>query len=265
MTIVDQAEVRETIAPWAHECVGYERAGHKGLYLAALAYQEAYRDGLSQDDIAREVAKAGFRVHQTSVSRRLRAIEGLSVTLEPSSEDLELFAERYGGVNNPLTSSKTNEWYTPVQYIDSARAVMGGIDLDPASCEQANETVQAKDIYTLTDSGLDHDWHGRVWMNPPWGNDGPDFGRHLIGQHRAGNVTEAVALFNAHATDTDWFQPYFEHVMCFTDHRIDYDSPEEKTTTSTHGSVFVYLGDKQKKFGAEFLKWGAVMARWPDV
>ena len=36
------------------------------------------------------------------------------------------------------------ERYTPAEYIEKARLVLGDIDLDPASSEQAQKTVEAK-------------------------------------------------------------------------------------------------------------------------
>jgi hypothetical protein len=38
-----------------------------------------------------------------------------------------------------LNLSASAEWFTPPQYIQAVREVLGRIDLDPASCEAAKE------------------------------------------------------------------------------------------------------------------------------
>lgn len=67
------------------------------------------------------------------------------------------------------TSSESNEWYTPPEYIELARNTLGTIDLDPASCDFAQEWIQANTYYTKETNGLLHNWSGKVFVNPPYG------------------------------------------------------------------------------------------------
>jgi hypothetical protein len=52
--------------------------------------------------------------------------------------------------------------------MQAVRASFGGdIDLDPASCAEANERVRAKQYFTKDMDGLKQDWTGSVFLNPP--------------------------------------------------------------------------------------------------
>ncbi|MCI0443016.1 phage N-6-adenine-methyltransferase [bacterium] len=160
--------------------------------------------------------------------------------------------------------SQTSDWYTPAEYINSVKKVLKQIDLDPASCEQANNIIQAKQIYTKENNGLDHSWRGKIFLNPPYGKDGPPFVEKLNNEFREGNVTEFILLVNSRATDAEWFQPLFDFLICFTDHRIDFDSPNEKANSSTHGSCFIYAGNNEKSFAREFSKHGTVLRKYQE-
>lgn len=60
------------------------------------------------------------------------------------------------------------EWISTEDYVNSATMLMGGIDLDPASSDFANEYVHADTYYTPNDDALNSkDWFGNVYLFPP--------------------------------------------------------------------------------------------------
>jgi hypothetical protein len=97
------------------------------------------------------------------------------------------------------------ELYTPAEYVELVRDVLGEIDLDPASNAEAQATVRAKEFYTVADDGLEREWHGRVFLNPPYHRELlPRFVDKLLTEWAEGPVSEAIMLTN-NATDTEWF------------------------------------------------------------
>lgn len=108
---------------------------------------------------------------------------------------------------NLRSNTGSDEWYTPLPIVEMARQVMGGIDLDPASTPEANAVVDARHIFTADDDGLAQPWHGRVWLNPPYGR-GDITGKwwaKLYQEWLDGRCREAMFLANNN-TETRWFQ-----------------------------------------------------------
>ncbi len=172
--------------------------------------------------------------------------------------------------NHIAPPQKNNEWYTPARYIEAARLVMGGIDLDPASSDVANQTVKAARYYTKEDNGLAQVWYGRIWLNPPYGRTGNEsnigtFTRRLVAEYRAGNVEQAI-LLSTTKTDTRWFGLLWDYPICFNDHLIFFvgntPSPRyNKKYCHIHGTIFVYFGKNEHKFIDTFSQFGTIAKR----
>lgn len=139
-----------------------------------------------------------------------------------------------------LNSSESVEWFTPAKYIEAVRAVLGGtIELDPASCAEANKTVKATKFYTAADDGLTQPWVAQTaFLNPPYGRrqwKGKEafnqalWSKYFVECYTAGMLGSAVLLVNA-CTSEKWFQPMMRFPVCFPDHRMRF----EFTTTNPY-------------------------------
>ena len=159
-------------------------------------------------------------------------------------------------------NSGENEWYTPSQYIEAAREVLGTIDLDPASSDVANERVKATSYFTKDDNGLAHEWHGSVWLNPPYAQ--PlisNFAEKVVEEFEDGRVKAAIVLVN-NATETRWFRQMTEAAtaICFPTGRIKYlDSTGHPANTPLQGQAFLYFGDDTYEFLSTFRQFGFVV------
>lgn len=154
-----------------------------------------------------------------------------------------------------------NEWYTPLEYIDAAKHVMGAIDLDPASTEIANKTVGAKRYFTKRDDGLSKDWRGRVWMNPPYAGELISlFAEKLAASVETREVTQSIVLVN-NATETAWFGRLVEvaSAVVFTKSRVKFLDPDGNPGAPLQGQAIIYAGLKVATFLDEFAMfgWGA--------
>jgi hypothetical protein len=155
-----------------------------------------------------------------------------------------------------LTSNAEN--FTPSHIIEKVRLVMGGIDLDPASCEMAQKTVQAKVYFTQKEDGLAQKWSGRVFLNPPYGM---PYIRQFTGKllSELKNIQEAILLTNDQ-TDTDWWQRCAcgSSCFCMPDGRIRFYTPTQEKTSPTNGQTIFYFGVNVGGFCEHFGDMGLI-------
>ena len=156
-------------------------------------------------------------------------------------------------------NSGNNEWYTPLEYVEMARGVMKGIDLDPASSDLANVIVRANKYYTIETDGLEQEWYGKVWMNPPYSSDlVSQFTEKLVSEYKAGRVSEAIVLVN-NATETVWFNELVKsaRAIVFPKGRIKYlDTTGNPVNTPLQGQAFIYFGNNGQVFLDMFTAYG---------
>jgi phage N-6-adenine-methyltransferase len=216
------------------------------------------------------LAEMGIDKHLADEARKLGAIPE-----EKFEENVAAWRERVSKGEDRVTAkavmsgahvgnaSGENEWYTPAEYIEAARKVMGAIDVDPASCATANTVVGAKQVFSTEDDGLAHEWRGRVFMNPPYAQ--PFVGQFvekLLVEWEAARTTEAIVLVN-NATDTDWFQRLAAKAtaVCFPRGRIRFWHPERSSSAPLQGQAILYFGSANDIFFGAFAALGAV-ALW---
>ncbi len=185
-----------------------------------------------------------------------------SEPVQPSDNGGASDAEKPKTANvHVANNSGENEWYTPEKHLELARNIMGSIDTDPASCELANRTVKAKTFFSIEDDGLQKQWYGNVWLNPPYANSlVGSFCEKLIDEIKAGRVKQAMLLVN-NATETKWFQSSAKtaDAICFLRGRVKYISPNGKNNSPLQGQAIIYFGENVSRFCEMFSGSGLVL------
>lgn len=99
--------------------------------------------------------------------------------------------------NNTDKKARNDVWLTPPRILDS----LGEFDLDPCAAI-GQPWLTAKQMLTEADDGLSRPWHGRVWLNPPYGRGAVIPWMRRMYEHRLG-----ISLVFAR-TDTKWWHKF---------------------------------------------------------
>lgn len=237
----------------------YEQAKQEAAEAKRKA-KEAEREAKQAEAAARAEADERARIEAEKVAAESRAAAEKAQADAEEKKKLEKAAKK-GKKSFVENNTGNNEWYTPPKFIDAARIVLGQIDLDPASSEIANQTVGASRIFTEQDDGLTKDWHGTVWMNPPYASGlvGP-FCEKFALSFRAGDITEGIVLVN-NASETGWWQALAEasSAICFPKSRVKFLRNSGEVGAPLQGQTIFYAGTDPIGFKDAFAEFGFVV------
>jgi hypothetical protein len=120
------------------------------------------------------------------------------------------------------------EWYTPAWIFEALGLTF---DLDPCHPAERLPWVPAQFVWTQADDGLKQSWHGRIWLNPPYGPHTKTWlakmAAHCDDGWGMNPRGEGIALVFSR-TDTDWFHEYgvTADAVCFLRKRVSFVGPD---------------------------------------
>lgn len=104
-------------------------------------------------------------------------------------------------MNNIHFSSKTDLWATPQEFFDKYNALYG-FSLDVCANK---DNAKCSKFFSIEDNGLEQDWSGSCWMNPPYGREIIHWMKKAYESSLCGATV--VCLVPAR-TDTKWWHEY---------------------------------------------------------
>ena len=162
--------------------------------------------------------------------------------------------------------SEKEDWRTPIHILHAAFMVMDGIDLDP--CDNEKQTP-ASQHYDKKDDGLSKEWHGKVFMNPPYGRKAsPLWASKWKKEYEERHIDKGIVLVAAR-TDTAWWRDIAStaSIVCFLNGRLHFgDIHGKEETPSTFPSAILYAcRDNIKdieRFSKIFSKYGNIWVKY---
>lgn len=191
--------------------------------------------------------------------------------VSPPPDDPFLLVQEWDSLPGPLAGTAWSwmpnpkasfqDYFTPPEIVEAARLAMDGIDLDAASHWAANKIHRIPDYFDVNRSAFDHPWHGRVWLNPPYGNNAPWFER-IIDHVDDGSVTQLCMLSPVWVFNTIQAREVMSRVsgMILLSPTPTFWGNSEGRTGTNNPHAIIYIGDRVDEFFAAYADHGIPFA-----
>ena len=165
------------------------------------------------------------------------------------------------------TGRDSDSWHTPKHVVEMVREVLGSIDYDPFSCDEAQRTVRAKFYNTLDFSVYgpqpeNLDWH-TMFLNPPYGR-GTYAKAVKKGLELALSGGKSTIALTNNSTETKATQALLAAScsICLPNKRIAFTNDDGKAISSnTRGQIIYLITDSisvKEKFKEVFCSFGLI-------
>lgn len=172
-------------------------------------------------------------------------------------------------MKNIKHSSVKSDWQTPPEIMGGIRHVLGIIDLDPASSEEANKRIRATKIITSGVDAFSMKWWcdrpSTIYLNPPSGKIKNRsvpclFWAKLMDHFEAGLIKHAIymAFSVEQLNKSETYHKYsmLDFLVCFPRKRIQFlDSERKPGAAPSHHNAIIYIPgteDRKRDFIDEF-------------
>lgn len=155
-----------------------------------------------------------------------------------------------------------DSWSTPEWLIDLCIDVCGSFDVDPASNEMARKIVAARTYYTRESNGLDKDWWGNVWLNPPYSKDlVKAFGKKALAEWERGEIANMFVLVNTRSSASWWRGFAAEaNATAFLAQRVQFWHPDgRRADRPRFAQTLFYFGPRVERFVEVFATRAMIM------
>ena len=105
------------------------------------------------------------------------------------------------GINNVHFSSKSDLWATPQNFFNKYNDVYN-FEIDVCANLQ---NAKCKIYFDIEQNGLNQEWIGRCWMNPPYGR---DISKWMKKAYESSLLGAVVVCLVPSRTDTKWWHDY---------------------------------------------------------